>query len=168
VIPPRRARRRGRGGRPGLWARAVQPLGLRPPCNFSKVSVRAIVAAARATGAERARHELGRGRAASCAKKGLLYNGTWVKAVTVLTLTAGRRCGAVRCGRRRSSDQDDRRVGLSPGARNTTESARKEGERNPDFLAFSGFGWTVRLASERPLCCSSLGFLLQVLRLWLG
>ena len=69
------------------------------------------------------------------------------RAVTVLTLTAGRRCGAVRCGRRRSSDQDDRRVGLSPGARNTTESARKEGERNPDwFLAFSGFGWTVRRA----------------------
>ena len=33
------------------------------------------------------------------------------------------RCGAVRCGRRRSNDQDDRRVGLSPGARNTTESA---------------------------------------------
>ena len=45
--------------------------------------------------------------------------------ITVLTATSGPpvRCGAVRCGRRRSSDLDDRRVGLSPGARNTTESA---------------------------------------------
>jgi len=44
---------------------------------------------------------------------------------TVLTATSGPpvRCGAVRCGRRRSSDLDDRRVGLSPVARNTTESA---------------------------------------------
>jgi hypothetical protein len=44
---------------------------------------------------------------------------------TVLTATSGPpvRCGAVRCGRRRSSDSDARRVGLSPGARNTTESA---------------------------------------------
>jgi hypothetical protein len=39
------------------------------------------------------------------------------------------RCGAVRCGRRRSSDLDDRRVGLSPGARNTTESASSRAHR---------------------------------------
>ena len=51
------------------------------------------------------------------------------------------RCGAVRCGRRRSNDQDDRRVGLSPIARNTIRDSRFDVKSCIRHAAPTG-GWT--------------------------
>ena len=51
--------------------------------------------------------------------------------------------GAVRCGAVRSSDQDDRRVGLSPGARNTIRDSRFDVKSCIRHAAPTG-GWITR------------------------
>ena len=64
------------------------------------------------------------------------------------------RCGAVRCGRRRSNDQDDRRVGLSPVARNTIRDSRFDVKSCIRHAAPTG-GWITRGEVLRTRCSST-------------